>query len=86
MLLWDDAFFWGEIVTFGLLLVSTLVSAIMVYSNEKEVFTKKLLIYEILGPLDVFFTDEFLNKRGKKWRPIYLASVSLLVLFVGVMV
>jgi len=50
-------------------------SAIFVYGNSERPTDKSgKNRFELWGGIDVFFTDKYLNQKGKKWRPIYLFS------------
>ena len=66
-------------IIFVVCILVALVSAFMVHGNESEEIKKKPLLRELLGGIDVFFTNRLLNGKGRKWRIPYLISILYLV-------
>lgn len=68
-------------IFFCVLIITTIISGAFVYKNEKKMKGREALLNEIFAGVSVFFTGNFLNDKGKKWRPIYVFSfIGLVVL------
>lgn len=51
------------------------ISAFFTYANVKLKDDKVDWYFEILGPIFVLLTGNYLNKTGKKWRQIFIYSL-----------
>ncbi len=63
-------------------IVLSIVSAIGVYANEKDMKGKDAITNELLSGISVFFTDKYLTERGRKWRPFYVFSILFLIILI----
>ena len=61
---------------------TSIIGGFGVYTNEKKMTEKKAYLNEIFSGVSVFFTGEFLNETGKKWRPIYVYSIVFLIILI----
>lgn len=65
-----------------ILILTSIVGGLRVYTNEKEMAGKEAVLNEVLSGVSVFFTGRFLNDTGKKWRPLYVFSVIGLIVLI----
>lgn len=63
-------------ILFVISVLVTIVSAVMVFTNESEEIQGKPLLREIMGGLDVFVTSRYLNETGKVWRIPFLIGIA----------
>lgn len=69
-------------ILFVISVLVTIVSAVMVFTNESEEIQGKPLLREVMGGLDVFVTSRYLNETGKLWRVPFLIGVTYIVFWV----
>ncbi len=79
---WEKVAFWIPVVDFFIITISSVVLFNMEKVPNWKESKKDTIIFELLGPLHVIFSDRYLKTGAKVWRWIFVGSVSVLVIHI----